>query len=122
MIARYFLLLAVLVSMTPVSADVPAAQRAEVEHLLAFVRNSECIFIRNGDEHAAADAHDHIVRKYEHFADEIDSTEGFIELAASRSTFSGKAYAVRCGETRLSSRDWLLQELARFRKAGGGKQ
>ena len=122
MIARHFLLLAVLVFATPVAADVPAAQRAEVEHLLAFVKRSDCIFIRNGDKHAAADAHDHIVRKYEHFADEIDSTESFIELAASRSTFSGKAYSVRCGETLLPSRDWLLQELARFRKAGGRDQ
>jgi len=102
---------------TPARTDVPAAQRAEVEHLLSFLRGSGCQMIRNGAAHDGEEAARHVQRKYDHFRDEITSTEEFVEHSASRSTVSGKAYRVQCpGEPALASRDWLLRELEAYRR------
>jgi hypothetical protein len=98
-------------------ADVPAAQRGEVEHLLQFLRSSDCRMIRNGKAHDGEEATQHVQRKYDHFRGEISSTEEFIERAASQSTISGQAYQVQCpGEPARLSRDWLLHELEAFRQ------
>jgi hypothetical protein len=100
----------------PARADVPKAQRGEVDHLLQYLRDSDCRMIRNGKAHDGAEAAQHVQRKYDHFRDEIGSTEEFIELSASRSTMSGKPYQVQCpGEPEQASRDWLLQELDSYR-------
>jgi hypothetical protein len=97
-------------------ADVPAEQRGEVEHLLKFLRGSDCRMTRNGKAHNGEEAARYVQRKYDHFRNEISSTEDFIELAASQSTISGKSYQVQCpGEPNRPSRDWLLQELGAFR-------
>ncbi len=111
------LLVATLLGFSPGSAaDVPAAQRAEVEHLLGYLEHSDCDMVRNGSRHAPAEGARHVRRKYDHFRDDIDSTEDFIELAATRSTLSGRDYEVHCsGQDPLGSREWLLQELERYR-------
>ena len=97
-------------------ADVPNSQRAEVEHLIAYLGRSDCALVRNGKSHSPEEGVRHVRRKYDHFRDDISSTEDFIELAASRSTLSGRDYEVRCpGKAPLSSRDWLTRELQRFR-------
>lgn len=97
-------------------AALAPSEKHAIDHLLAFVAASDCTFIRNGDAHSAEDARTHMQRKYEHFEDKIDSAERFIELAASRSTLSGKPYHVDCpGDERRTSAEWLLQELARYR-------
>jgi len=101
----------------PAEADVPESQRAEVEHLLEYVRLSGCTFIRNGREYDGERAHRHVMRKYNYFRDEIDSTERFIELAATESTMSGRPYQIACAETARPSKDVLLEELGRFRRA-----
>lgn len=99
-------------------ADVPDSQRAELAHLFAYVRTSGCRIERNGKLYPAAEGEGHMQKKYEHFHDEIDSTEKFIDLAASRSEVSGKPYLARCeGRPAVATRDWLLAELARFRAA-----
>jgi hypothetical protein len=99
--------------------DVPASQRAEVDHLFEFVRTSKCQIERNGKLYAGAAAVEHMQKKYEHFRDEIDSTEKFIELVATRSEASKKPYLIRCdGRSAMPTGDWLLAELARFRAGG----
>jgi hypothetical protein len=98
-------------------ADVPDSQRHEVEHLLGFVAHSGCTLIRNGSRHDAAEAVDHILKKYDYFRDDIHSTEDFIAYSATKSTLSGRQYRVECpGRASLSSSEWLLQELARYRR------
>ena len=57
-----------------VIADVPGNQVVEVEHLLAYVESSGCTFIRNGDQHAAADSVSHIQKKYDYYRDDIENT------------------------------------------------
>src|SRR5689334_5140846 len=77
-----------LVPTSSVVADVPGSQRAEVDHLFEYVRTSKCQIERNGQLYPGAAAVEHMQKKYEHFRDEIDSTEEFIDLVASRSEVS----------------------------------
>jgi len=93
------------------------AQQLQIEQLLNFVKTSECLFIRNGDEHSGKDAAKHMQRKFDHYKKKIDSAERFIELSATKSSMSGKLYQIRCpNEKEVSSKTWLLKELARIRK------
>jgi hypothetical protein len=98
------------------TADVPPAQQAEVQHLLNYLGSSHCGMIRNGKAHDAAEAVQHVRRKYDHYRDRIDSTEDFIAYAATKSLVSGRAYQVQCpGEAAVTSADFLSGELARYR-------
>ena len=97
-------------------ADVPAEQVKEVSHLIVFVKNSPCIFNRNGTKYPGKDSVEHIQRKYDYFRDDIASTEDFIKYSATKSTMSGKYYTVTCPDNQtIKSQDWLLNELKLFR-------
>ena len=49
-------------------------------------------------------------------ANQINTTEDFIEDVATKSSFSGQLYQVRCNDdAALSSSQWLREELARLR-------
>lgn len=110
-------LLAILIVMSSVAiADVPPGQLSEVNHLLAFVKNSGCIINRNGTDHPAEEGVSHIEMKYDYFRDDIKSTEEFIELSATKSTMSGDFYTVKCtGKETIKTKDWLLTELKKYR-------
>ena len=98
------------------NADVPASQVREVNHLLAYVKNSGCVINRNGTDHPAEKGIEHIEMKYDYFRDDIDDTEEFIEYSATKSTMSGDYYTVTCpGENTIRTLDWLLTELKSFR-------
>jgi len=98
-------------------ADVPESQKAEVQHLLDYLKNSGCRMDRNGNIHDADEAIKHIVRKYDYYRDDIKTTEDFIDRSASRSTFSGRSYQVLCPEKEARpTADWLKEELERYRK------
>jgi hypothetical protein len=99
------------------SAGADPASTAEIEHLLNYVSHSECRFVRNGDSHSGAEAARHMRQKYDHFADRIDSAESFIELAATRSLLSGKAYTASCpGQSPQPTGAWLGAELETYRE------
>ena len=88
---------------------------AAIEYLLASVAGSELQFVRNGKTHSGPEAVKHMRRKYEHFADRIHSPEEFIELAATKSILSGKAYTVRSKDGEIPTAAWLLTVLAEYR-------
>jgi len=93
--------------------DLTADEKQQIDKLIVFVENSDCLFVRNGDEHSGKDAAKHIKRKYKHSRDEIASPEEFIELSATKSSMSGKYYHIRCeDQPEVKSKDWLLQELS----------
>ncbi len=97
-------------------ADVPVNQLKEVNHLLAFVKNSGCIINRNGSDYPAVKGVSHIEMKYDYFRDDINNTEEFIEYSATKSTMSGDYYTVTCtGKKSINTQDWLMNELKRFR-------
>ena len=87
----------------------------EVSHLLDYIAQSSCTFIRNDKVYDGAQARDHINRKYKHVKNRISSAEQFISYAASRSSMTGKPYQVTCGETTMPSRVWLDEELRNHR-------
>ena len=100
------------------AADVPPPEvQAEIDFLLGRVADSGYVFIRNGSDHESVEAAGHMRRKYEHFEDEITTAEEFIELSATRSLITKRAYKVRFpdGEERETAR-WLLDELAGYRE------
>ncbi len=110
------LFLACLLLCNIANADVPAVQVKEVNHLLAFVRNSGCIINRNGTDHPADKGISHIENKYDYFRDDISSTEEFIEMSATKSTMSGDFYMVICpGKKTIKTKDWLFEELNKYR-------
>ena len=99
-------------------ADVAEGQRAEVRHLIQYVKDSACRMDRNGTWHSGKEAAEHIEKKYDYFKDDIKSTEDFIRLSATKSTWSGKLYRVQCdGEAIETSRQWLLRELKKYRQS-----
>lgn len=104
------------------AAAVPTAApvRAEINTLLSKLQSSGCQFNRNGSWYSGAEAKSHLLRKLEYFEDKgnVKNTEQFIELAASKSSSSGKPYQVKCGsEGAVDSRQWLTRELATQRKS-----
>jgi hypothetical protein len=90
---------------------------SEVEALIARVAQSECTFIRNGSEHDAAEAADHLRLKYRRGKRYVDSAEQFIDRLASESSWSGKAYTLRCDGVTETSRAWLQRQLSLLRAA-----
>lgn len=97
-----------------------AATADEIQHLLEFVENSGCAFIRNGESHDAREARSHIEHKYNYVKSRVSSAEDFIKYAATKSSLSGERYMVECGGVKESSRDWLSRELAAYRKSRNG--
>lgn len=104
-----------------VAAPTAAPVRAEIDALLARLRASGCEFYRNGSWYSGAEAKVHLLRKLEYLEGKstLQSTEQFIELAASSSSASGQPYQVRCGSgSSEKSRQWFTKELAAVRSSG----
>ena len=70
----------------------------EIDYLLETVAASDCTFIRNGKEHNSADASDHLATKRRRGKRYFNTTEEFIENLASKSSWSGRPYQIRCGD------------------------
>jgi hypothetical protein len=88
-----------------------------INHLLTYVEESNCVFIRNGKEYNSKEAAKHIKTKYDSLMFDIKTPEEFIERAASKSMLSGQLYWVQCAEhSPIPSADWLTGELFTYRK------
>lgn len=112
-------LLAASLWVTPLHADLmPAQARAEIGALLSKLAASGCQFKRNGSWHSAAEARMHLQRKVDYLAEKgrLNNAEQFIELAATRSSMSGRAYWVQCGDqAAVPSGTWLASHLRALR-------
>jgi Family of unknown function (DUF5329) len=103
-----------------VAAPTPVPVRAEIDALLARLEISGCQFSRNGTWHSGSKTKEHLLRKLKYIEDRgtVQSTEQFIELAASSSSSSGKPYEVQCGSAApIKSQQWLTNELAALRSS-----
>jgi hypothetical protein len=99
-------------------ATPPAAAQTEINYLLGFIERSGCQFYRNGSWYDSKKAQAHLRGKYEFLAakDAIQSAEDFIEQAATKSSLSGEAYAIKCnGAPVVATNPWLREALARHR-------
>jgi hypothetical protein len=88
----------------------------EIDHLLNFIEESGCMFIRNSKEYKATEARDHIENKYAYIKRWVKKTEDFIKYAATKSSMTGKSYLIRCNGRDRPSAEWLQDELNRIRK------
>ena len=112
---KFLSLLLVMVVLLP--APVFAGDtEAEIEYLITAVGESGCTFIRNGSRHDAEDAASHMRMKYSRGKRYATTAELFIERLASKSSFSGKPYAIECpGSDAVPSGEWLTARLQEFR-------
>jgi hypothetical protein len=118
---RHVLVAALLLSLTAQGATLSAAARGEIDAVLSRLQSSGCQFNRNGTWYPPAKAKDHLLRKLEYLEDKglVDSAEQFIERGASRSSMTGRAYLVKCGDAQpVESRAWLTEQLESIRNAG----
>jgi hypothetical protein len=102
----------------------PSPARAEIDGLLLRLQSSGCSFNRNGSWYEAPEARAHLVKKLEYLEARnlVQTTEQFIDRAASGSSLSGKPYLVRCGSAApVESRVWLTQQLKALRAGGAAK-
>jgi hypothetical protein len=102
------LAIAMLVAVPAMAAGSLASQ---INTLILTIEDSGCHFIRNGKTYTPTKSVAHIRKKYNHFEDDIDSIDKFIELSASKSLISGKPYYVMCEhEERQVSATWLTMK------------
>jgi hypothetical protein len=111
-------ILAAALATAAAAAPTAAPVRAEIDALLGKLQTSGCQFNRNGSWYSGAEAKSHLLGKLEYFENKgnVQNTEQFIELAASKSSSSGKPYQVKCGnEAAVPSQQWLMRQLSVLR-------
>lgn len=92
--------------------SVAAGYQQEINYLLEGIEKSSCTFHRNGSEHSGLEAADHLRMKYQRVGSRINSSEKFIDLLATKSSWTGSIYQMECEEGRLQpSAAWLYQML-----------
>lgn len=116
----FVLVLTLLVAGTACSAaELSAASRSEIDALLDRLGTSGCQFNRNGTWYGSAKAKSHLARKLDYLIDKklVENPEQFIALAGTKSSRSGEAYLVKCGnEAAVPSATWLTAALLELRK------
>lgn len=94
-----------------------AEYKDEISHLIKYVSQTQCTYLRNGTSYKGTEAAAHITKKYDYFKDEIHSAEDFIRLSATKSTMFNNLYYIQCqGSVKVPSSQWLLQELKNYRQ------
>lgn len=97
------------------------ALSVEVGHLIDAVAESGCSFVRNGKEHTASEAVDHLQMKARRGKRYYDTAEEFIDRIASKSSWSGKPYLIQCADKpAVSAGDWFTQVLTEYRASTPG--
>lgn len=117
---KYFLpviLLLLLCVFLPLAWAVSPETETEILQLLRGLESSDCSFYRNGTWYDGEEASHHLKRKYDYLArrDLINSSEQFIGRGASKSSFSGRKYKVRCQDVTEESGVYLRRQLEKIR-------
>lgn len=97
-------------------ADSTEEEAARIRQLIDHIRSLEgAIFIRNGEEHTAIEAAEHLERKWDFAGDDIQTAEQFIDDLASKSSTTGEDYIIRVNDgTEIASGEYLHQQLDRL--------
>ena len=118
------LCLALLASTLAWAASLAAPTETQrIEALITAVGKQEgAVFIRNGSEHTAAEAADHLRLKWRNAGKRVRTAEDFIRYCATQSSMSGRNYRIRLADGReLDSADWFHAELRRYDAAHAPK-
>ena len=112
-----FILIISLVSLTVFSSDkFGPSDEDKINFVLNKIETSKVVFLRNGSEHSASDAADHLRRKMNNakkkfwfFGPERKITyKEFVEKIATKSSMSGKKYKVKLPNGRIISvEQWI---------------
>lgn len=103
---------------TAAQAAEPATTKQEIAHLFSTLETSSCQFNRNGSWHDAKEASAHLHKKYQYLQNLnlVPSAEKFIERAATESSFSNRAYQIKCADNvAQSSAPWFTAALLKYR-------
>jgi Family of unknown function (DUF5329) len=103
---------------TPAQAAEPVATKVEIAHLFSILETSNCQFNRNGSWHDAKEASAHLSTKYKYLQNLnlVPSAEKFIDRAATESSFSNKAYQIKCADNVVQpSGPWFTAALLNYR-------
>ena len=113
---RYCISFLIIVATVLAPMESRADTEIEIKHLIEYIENSKCTFIRNGKEYSTEEALTHIQNKYEYAKRWIKSAEDFIKYTVTKSSMSGQPYTVWCNGQKILSAEWLAAELKRFKK------
>jgi hypothetical protein len=113
---RYCISFLIIVATVLAPMESRADTEIEIKHLIEYIENSKCTFIRNGKEYSTEEALTHIQNKYKYAKRWIKSAEDFIKYTVTKSSMSGQPYTVWCNGQKILSAKWLTAELKRFRK------
>ncbi|MFN5921379.1 MAG: DUF5329 family protein [Bacteroidota bacterium] len=98
-------------------AQQPAlTETQKTDHLIAYVASLDgAVFIRNGSEHSAKAAAEHLQMKREKAGTRITTAIDFIEKIAAKSSISGKPYQIRFADGKTFTCETVLKvELKRL--------
>jgi hypothetical protein len=89
------------------------SEQAKIEQLIEAVAEFEgATFIRNGTEHTAAEAAEHLRTKWNAARESITTARQFIDEVASKSSLSGEAYQIRFADGKtISAADFFNEKL-----------
>ncbi len=88
------------------------SEKEKILRLVEIVAKSDIIFIRNGEEHTAQEAADHLRRKYNYAENEIQTVDQFIVNIASKSSSSNQPYQVKLKDgTIVNAEDWFRERI-----------
>jgi hypothetical protein len=106
------------VTATSTSSRMVESERLTVEALIAHVETlHDARFVRNGKEYPPATAGKFLRAKWKDRAGKVRTAEDFIEMVATRSSTTGRAYLIRYRDGRESTtRELLRSELQRIRR------
>ena len=110
------MMLSLLLLTAPISHTLGVSDtETEIRLLIHAVRESGCDFDRNGTLHTAERAAEHLELKYARGKLYADSAEAFIERLATGSSWSGEPYWMICDGDKISTAEWLAEQLERTR-------
>lgn len=92
------------------------AEEEKINRLILYVASLDgATFIRNGDEHKAKEAAEHLQMKRKKAGSKVKTAREFIDKIASESYLSGEPYKIRMKDGKTyNSKDILLKELNRL--------
>jgi hypothetical protein len=124
--SRFFFI--ALISMGMAVATQSLTEQEKIDQLLLRIEKSSGVFIRNGKEHSAKDASEHLRSKLNRAQKmfwfmgpkkDVSALE-FIEKIASESSNSGKPYQIKFGPDQLRpTKDWLGEQLKEIENRTG---
>ncbi len=91
------------------------SETEKIQRLVHAVRYSGLVFVRNGKDHDAGEAANHLELKLGRAGERVETARAFIEHIASHSAMTGEPYYIKLADgTSVLARTWFEEQLARL--------